>query len=78
MIRISRREPNVVVLVRAGQAKGFKEGDEPSGESAGADANGEEGMDVDGASSSKAPAAVKGLEKGMIGRLWRGPHVDKP
>jgi hypothetical protein len=76
VIRISRREPDVVVLVRAGQAKGFKEGDEQPAEGA-AEGDAESGMDVDGA-ASKAPAAVKGLEKGMIGRLWRGPHVDKP
>lgn len=75
MIRISRCEPDVVVLVRAGQAKGFKEGGEPAAAANGGDAEG--GMDVDGA-APKTPGAVKGLEKGMIGRLWRGPHVDKP
>lgn len=76
MIRISRTEPDVVVLVRAGLAKGFQDGDEPAAAAAAGDAAEDGGMDVDGVAPKES--AVKGLEKGMIGRIWRGPHVDKP
>lgn len=61
-IRISAIEPTNIVLVRAGLAKDY----EPEK----AQTTGGDGMDVDG-QEKKHP-----LEKGMVGRLWRGPHVD--